>query len=258
MAADKTIKRKPKPTKTDVPDEEAAPVKPTSAKAAPAGNLLTKKDARYERRYEPKASSMAVISVIAMSIGAVAVGAGTFGQWMRSEELGPHKAAPYLLVAGAILLLGVALFGQSSARPVRVGDAGVAEEGDGGEISRIEWRDVSKLILSASSLTVQASGSAITVPLDVQAQAVARILAEAKVRVPKRVEEVNAGTLEAVDDTLGEVLPLEPPQVAGERCAKSNKLIAFEKDARFCKQCGEVYHKEDVPKRCVTCDAKLL
>ena len=73
----------------------------------------------------PKASSMAILSVIAMSIGAVAVGAGTFGQWLRADELGPHKYAPYLLIAGAILLLGVALFGQGTAKPIRVGDAGV-------------------------------------------------------------------------------------------------------------------------------------
>ncbi len=252
MAADKSTKRKPRPTKTERP-EEAAPV----AKAAPTANLITKKDARYERRYEPKASSMAILSVIAMSIGAVAVGAGTFGQWLRADELGPHKYAPYLLIAGAILLLGVALFGQGTAKPIRVGDAGVGIENEASDIERIEWRDVSKLILSAGSLTVQASGSAIAVPLDVQAQAAARIVAEAGTRIPKRVEDLNAGSLAALDDTQGEVLPLDPPQVAGEHCAKSNKLIAFEKDARFCKQCGEVYHKEDVPKRCVTCDARL-
>jgi hypothetical protein len=252
MAADKSTKRKPKPTKTER-SEEAGPV----AKATPSANLITKKDARYERRYEPKASSLAIVSVVAMSIGAVAVGAGTYGQWLRAGDLGPHPYAPYLLIAGAILLLGVALFGQSGVKPIRVGDAGVALENEPSEIERIEWRDVSKLILSAGSLTVQASGSSIAVPLDTQGQAAARIVAEAKTRIPKRVEELNAGSLDALDDTLGEVMPLDPPQVAGEHCAASNKLIAFEKDARFCKQCGEVYHKEDVPKRCVTCDARL-
>lgn len=256
MASDKSpTKKKTKPVKTEPAEEAKAPAK--AAKLASGGNLITRKEPRYERRYEPKTSSMAIVSVIAMSIGGVAVGAGTYGQWLRAEDLGPHKYAPYLLVAGAILLLGVALFGQSSAKAVRVGDAGVAEEEEGSEVTRIEWRDVVKLILSAGSLTVQASGTAITVPLDVHPQAAARILAEAKVRRPSLAEDVNAGSLSTLDDTQGEVLPLEAPQVAGQRCANSDKIIAFEKDARFCKQCGEVYHKEDVPKRCVTCDAKL-
>jgi hypothetical protein len=53
------------------------------------------------------------------------------------------------------------------------------------------------------------------------------------------------------------VVPLEPPQAAGQRCKASDKLIAFEKDARVCGRCGEVYHKEGVPSACLTCGAKL-
>jgi primosomal protein N' len=46
-------------------------------------------------------------------------------------------------------------------------------------------------------------------------------------------------------------------QVAGRRCAKCDAVITFEVDARLCAQCGQVYHREHVPDRCVTCDAEL-
>ena len=49
----------------------------------------------------------------------------------------------------------------------------------------------------------------------------------------------------------------ERAQLAGARCKASDELIAFEKDARLCGRCGEVYHKSHVPDRCLTCDAAL-
>jgi hypothetical protein len=51
--------------------------------------------------------------------------------------------------------------------------------------------------------------------------------------------------------------PLEPPQIAGQSCKATGKVISFEKDARLCGQCGELYHKSGVPDRCLTCDARL-
>jgi hypothetical protein len=220
--------------------------------------LRTKDEPRRERRYEPKAPPLAVLSVVAMSIGAVLIGAGTYAQWFRAESLGPLKEAPFLLAGGSALLIAVALFGQQLAKPIRVGDAGVALEKDPTELDRIEWRDVTRLILTSDALTVQGVGASISVPLRVHPQAAARIVAEASARLPKRVEDLD-GTppLAAPDDTQGEVLTLDPPQVAGAHCKSSEKVIAFEKDARLCGRCGEVYHKDSVPKRCLTCDARL-
>ena len=221
--------------------------------------LRTKDDPRKERRYEPKSSPMAVVSVVAMSIGALLVGAGTYAQWLRGEELGPLKYAPWLLGSGALVLVAVALFGQRLARPIRVGDAGVASEKDGGELERIEWRDVTRLLLTSDSLTVQSPGTNLSVPLKVHLEAAKRIVAEVQARLSKRAADLEGSEpLGAPDDNAGEEMELEPPQVAGAHCKKTEKLIAFEKDARFCAKCGEVYHKDSVPKRCLTCDAKLL
>jgi hypothetical protein len=243
MAAEKTTRRKQKGAR------EAG---------EGSGALRTRNDPRKERRYEPKASAVAVISWVGMSVGAVLLGAGVYGQWMRAEELGPHKLAPWLLLAGALLVLAVGLFGPRTAKPVRVGDAGVGLENDAGEIQRIEWRDVTGLVLGSDLLTVQASGASISIPVKLHAQAAARVVAEARARVPSKVDEIAKDALEAVDDTAGEVLPLDRPQAAGSRCKASDKLIAFEKDARFCGGCGEVYHKDHVPPVCLTCEAKLV
>jgi hypothetical protein len=278
MAAEKTTRRRNRGGGVEREAEAAEPTPPADAEAdvaaprvakpnrsAKGGGaepplLRTKDDPRHERRFEPKASPLAILSTVAISISAVLIGAGTFAQWFRAESLGPLKQAPFLLAGGAALLIAVAFFGQQLAKPVRVGDAGVALEKGPTELDRIEWRDVTRLILTRDALTVQSVGSTLSIPLGVHPQASARILAEATVRIPKQIEEKDpdgAASLGEPDDAEGKVIALEPPQVAGVHCKKSDRLIAFEKDARLCGRCGEVYHKDSVPKRCVTCDAKL-
>ncbi|MFT3769326.1 MAG: hypothetical protein QM820_28140 [Minicystis sp.] len=222
-----------------------------------ASALRLASDPRKERRYEPKASTTGVISVIALSIGAVLLGAGTYAQWFRAEALGPHPAAPWLLLAGALLLIAIALFGPRSATPLRVGDAGIGREKDGGEIERIEWRDIARIVLGGDALTIESPGNTLVVPVKLHPQAAARIVAEGRSRIPAKVEEINDDALDKLDDGEGTVLPLESAQVAGSRCKATDKLIAFEKDARLCGKCGEVYHKDAVPPKCLTCEAKL-
>lgn len=214
-------------------------------------------DPRKERRFEPKASTTAVISVVGLSIGAVLLGAGVYGQWLRAEELGPHKAAPWLLLGGALLLIAVAVFGPRAATPLRVGDAGVGKERDGGEVERVEWRDVTAVTLRGDALTLESPGTTLIVPLALHAAAAARILAEARRRIPAKVGDVDDAAAGKPDSSEGEVIPLEPAQAAGARCRATDKVIAFEKDARLCGSCGEVYHKDAVPPRCLTCEAKL-
>src|SRR5262245_17670862 len=92
--------------------------------------LRQQSDSRSERRFEAKTPLFAVITIVGMSIGAVLLGAGVYGQFLRAEALGPSKYALYLLAASAVVLLGIALFGQRVPKPVRVGDAGVAIEKD--------------------------------------------------------------------------------------------------------------------------------
>ena len=221
--------------------------------------LRQRSDPRSERRYEARPALAALLTVIAGSLAAVALGAGAYGQWFRAEDAGSHPYAMVLLGAGALVAIAVAIFGQWGSRPIRVGDAGVAVEKGPGEIDRVAWRDVTGVALSGNVLTFRASGAALAIgiPVGAHPQAAARALAEAHARIPARVEGIKDDALPRPDDAAGQVVPLEAPQVAGLHCAASEKLIAFERDARLCGRCGEVYHKDGVPRRCVTCDAPL-
>ncbi|WP_437671057.1 hypothetical protein [Sorangium sp. So ce131] len=243
MAADRTVKRKRKGSGSTGQGGEL--------------HLRQRTDPRSERRFEPKASLALGLTLLGMSVAALLAGAAVYGQWFRAEEAGPHPYAPYLFV-GAVLLGGAAgLFGQWSLKPLRVGDAGVGLENGPTEIERIGWHEVTGLLLSEDALTVQGSGTAIAIPLRTHLPAASRVLAEVRRRIPERAADIKEGALPPPDDAAGEQRSLEPPQVAGLRCKASDKLIAFEADARLCGRCGELYHKDGVPSRCVTCSAPL-
>ena len=196
-----------------------------------------------------------------MAIGSVILGAGVYGQWIRTqvrpELTEPHPYATYLLLGGALLLAAVFLFGPRPVKPIRVGDAGLGLEKEPGEIERLEWRDVTRILLGGDVLTFQSPGSVLAIPIKQHPEAAARAVAEARVRIPGKLEDVDTTGVAKPEDDEGELLPLDPPQLAGARCKASDELIAFEKDARLCGRCGEVYHKSHVPDRCLTCDAAL-
>jgi hypothetical protein len=246
-STEKTTRRRQRAAKS-----EPAPPKPM---------LRLRKDPREERRFEPATSPSAWISVLGLSIASVLLGAGVYGQWLRSavrpELTEPHPYASYLLLGGALMLAAFALFGPRPARPVRVGDAGIGVEKGGSEIDRIEWRDVTRILLGGDTLSFQGPGTVLAIPIKQHPQAAARAVAEARARIPAKLEDVDTAGVPKLDEDAGELIPLEKPQLAGARCKASDELIAFEKDARLCGSCGEVYHKAHVPERCLTCDALL-
>jgi hypothetical protein len=257
MAADKTTKRRQAQA-----GPQARPGKAAKTEAGGGASMLRlRTDPRKEWRYEPVASAAAWISVLGMSIGSVLLGAGVYGQWLRgsfrTDVTDPHPYAPYLLLGGALVVAAIALFGPRAVKPIRVGDAGIALEKEPGELDRIGWRDVTRILLSGDVLTFQGAGSVLSIPLKQHPQAAARAVAEARERIPEKLEDVDVTAVPKLDDDAGEVLPLERAQLAGARCKASDELIAFEKDARLCGRCGEVYHKAHVPERCLTCKAPL-
>jgi hypothetical protein len=255
MADEKTTPARTEPAGREKPGRRAKGKK-KGGKSQDASQLRLRSDPRSERRYEPAATRATVLTLVGMSVGAVLAGAGTWGEWLRGEALGPHKYAPYILAAGALVLLAVSLLGQWAAPAVRVGDAGVAVEKDKNEIERVAWHDVTGIVMTDDMLTFQAAGRSVSIPRRVQPQAAARAVREARARIPAQAEDLSSD-VDPVDDAAGEVVALEPPQVAGLRCKKSDKLIAFERDARLCGRCGELYHKDSVPPRCLTCEARL-
>lgn len=220
--------------------------------------LRTRSDTRTERRFEAKIAAGAIVSMVVASLATVAAGAGFYAQFIHTSEDAAHRYAayaPYLLAGGVLVVIGVALFGQRPASAIRVGDSGVAVEKSPTEIERVGWYEVTRVLLSDGMLTFQAPGTSASIPVGVHRDAAARALTEARERIPAKID--FEGDVTPLDPHAGDVITLEPLQVAGLRCKSSDKLIAFEKDARLCGRCAEVYHKDGAPRRCVTCDAKL-
>ena len=166
-------------------------------------HLRTRSDTRTESRYAPRNGPAAAVSVLAMSLGALAVGAGVYGKFLRD----------------AARLL--------DADPTVAGGA----------------------------LVVRGAGRSFSIPLKAHPDAAARIASEARTRLPSKLGDL-AGIPTAAGDP-GEKLPLEPLQLAGARCAATERIIALDKDGRVCGRCGQVYHKEGVPSACVSCAATL-
>lgn len=248
--------KQPKRRKTSTAGGGAA--RSSSADLVP---LLERDDPRSERRFEPHTSLGTTLTVAAMSVGAVLAGAGVYGQWLRDmlspEELGPSKWAPWLLGASAFVLFAVALFGRWAAQAVRIGDAGVALEKGQGEVERVAWHDITGVTYGNGIIGVQGPGTNIGIHVGAHPDASALFASELATRLPARADALAAAALPSAPAGAGTVLPLEPPQVAGLHCRKSDKTIAFERDARFCGRCGELYHTASVPRRCLTCDAQL-
>lgn len=217
---------------------------------------------RRERRFNPQASTSPTVVYLVGAIGAIAMGAGVWGQFgSMLHEGGPEplKVAPYILAAGA-LLVGIAIWIGTSGDPaLRVGDAGLAVEKGGVRrmpwyaIERIEWREETVRVTGKDE-----AGVALTIGASLKShpQAAAWIVKEARERVPTVVDVPEDATLPDPRASAGETLALEPPQVVGKHCASSGKVIAYEPDARVCPRCERVYHKSSVPASC-ECGAAL-
>lgn len=215
-------------------------------------NVKTVDAPRRERRFAPDAGALSVLPIVASSAGALLLGAGVFGRFLRAI---PHPYAVHMLVAGVVLLAGGLLLGARARPPVRVGDAGVAIERADDNVERLGWNEVDAVRLASGVLTFSGSAKIVPIELSTYPGAAALALKEARARIPHRVKDIE-DELPAGDP--GESIQLEPFQAAGLRCKASDRLLSLERDARLCAQCGDVYHKEAVPERCKTCDAELL
>jgi hypothetical protein len=213
------------------------------------------KRSRKERRFVGEQTYASKVAVGAGMLGSACLGAGVYARWVAEN---PMAAAPYLIGAGAVVLGGSLVFGDLGTLPVRVGDIGVAVE-RGREVERIVWCDLERVYAEGGRLILKGKENSFTITIAAQPKAVARILAEGTRRVPE-IMDVKRDAVEALpspQDNDSEVLTVEAVQVAGRSCAESGKTIAFERDARLCPQCCQVYLKDRVPKKCLTCKAEL-
>jgi hypothetical protein len=212
---------------------------------------------RRERRFTPEPSRTSYATLGAGMLGAGVLGAGVWAVWV-SERQPPWPAGPYLVAAGAVALAAALWLGDIGAGPVRVGDAGIAVE-RGTDLVRLAWCDIERLSVQGRKLVIRGADVTLTLPMDAHRRAVAWVLSEAAQRLPDIVD-----VKPSVVDTLPRPHPADAPQlevptvqVTGRHCAASDQPISFERDARLCPKCGQVYHRDRVPDTCVTCHAAL-
>jgi hypothetical protein len=210
---------------------------------------------RKERRFSPEQTYSSGAAVGGGMLGSLAAGAGVWSQWISEN---PHAYAPYLLAGGSIVLGASLWFGDAGAVPVRLGDAGIALE-RGTELTRLAWCDFDTVEVNGKQLVVKGKSVTFNIPIAAQPKAVAWILAEGTRRVPEamNVKKSDLNGLPEPQDLDGEMVLLEGVQVAGRHCAATDKPIAFERDARLCPNCAQVYLKDAVPAKCVTCERDL-
>lgn len=208
-----------------------------------------------ERRFAVNTTYIAPWVGIAGMVGALVLGAGVFGLWIKDPAL---SYASYLVAVGG-LGLGVALwFAQPSLTAVCVGDGGLALE-NGKEVDRLAWCDMESLRVDGDKLVARGAASSLSFSMKAHPQAAAWTLKEAVTRLPSIVDVPGSVTekLPAPSPSAGSEHEILDTQVAGRRCAASKKVISFEDDARLCPKCGQVYHKDHVPSACATCEEPL-
>ncbi len=216
---------------------------------------VSTKPRRKERRFVPSSLESSKLAMGVGALGATVLGAGVYRQWIVDP---PAEYGAYLVAGGALVLGAAMWFGDVTATPVRVGDAGVAIE-RGTDLSRLAWCDVERISVEGAELVVTGDGVRLAIPMTPHKAAVAWILKEAAQRVPD-VVDVKGSVVDGLPEPResdGERIDVKDIQVAGRRCAATDQPITFEKDARLCPNCGQVYLQGSVPKKCVTCDEPL-
>lgn len=217
---------------------------------------------RRERRFEPTSTASTSLVKAIGAIGAMAMGAGAYGQFMpgmREPPADPMKYAAWILAGGAVILGAAIWMGTSGDPSLRVGDPGVALEKGG--LRRMPWWAIESITFGDGAVRVVGkddTGTPLTIvaSLGSQPQAAAWIVKEARARIPDVVDIAEDVEIPEASTSAGEVLAAEPPQVVGKRCADTNKMIAYEPDARVCPRCERVYHRAHVPDDCA-CGASL-
>jgi hypothetical protein len=211
---------------------------------------------RYERRFEPASATRPLLSLVATILGGVGLGAGIYSQWLSAT---PLQQAPWIVGGGAVVLAATILWGDFGGNAVRVGDAGIALELPGQPLQRLNWNVISSITIKGGDLLVKSEERDISLSVASWPAAVAWVVKEASRRIPKKLDiaKEQRTALGEAKDTDGAKIPLEKLQVTGLKCRASGKIITFEKDARTCASCGEVYHRDHVPETCLTCDADM-
>lgn len=220
------------------------------------GQVRKPRKQRQERRFVATSATTSWLTLGGTIVGALLLGAGIYSQWLSSR---PWQHAPWIVGIGAAVLAVVILWGDFGGKAVRVGDAGVAVESPSQPLRRMGWYLVESITIQQGELRILGPDTEIRLPIKGNEQAVAWVVKEARARIPKKVDisKDDRKDLPEPGEHEGATLTIEKLQLTGMRCKASGKVITFEKDARSCPRCGQIYHQESVPEACLTCEADL-
>jgi hypothetical protein len=212
---------------------------------------------RQERRFIAEANYASQVSTAIGMVGSLLLGAGVWGQWVRDE---PKSYALYLVLIGGAMLIASLWQSSRGANPIRVGDAGVALE-QRSDLRRIPWYQMQSVSMKGEALCLSLEGTLgeVLIPLGAHPKAIAKIVQEAAVRIPARLElsPNQHQTLPKLNEYDGEVMPIDSLQIAGTKCLHCDQVIVLERDARLCPACGAVYNSGHVPQQCKSCGGSL-
>jgi hypothetical protein len=227
----------------------------TTKKLKKKAAAAAEKRERKERRFAAEETYASRIAIGAGMLGSLALGAGVYATWVRDQSA---SYGGYLVAAGAVVLGGALYRTGADPGALRVGDAGVAYEKNK-ELTRVLWCDIEKLSLDGERVSVKGKSGSLSFPRAAFPNALSVLAAEAGKRVPD-VVKLSRTEIEALgtpSESQGELVPIEEIQVTGRHCKATDKPISFERDARLCPNCCEVYLKDQVPKKCLTCGQEL-
>lgn len=234
--------------------------KKTKTKKAGSATART----RIDRRFLPQTTTSPKVLYACLILGGLLTGAGAYAQMGRQQlDLEPLPYGFALIALGLVLAAVASWFSTSGDAAVRVGDPGVAVERGGAGLRRIPWYGLDSVhLLEGDKLEVvgkDEAGESFSFALSTRTHraAAAQLLSEAKQRVPAalKVSDEETARIGAPDPSSATSIR-EPLQVVGKRCQASQKIVAYEPDARVCEQCERIYHKREVPKTCA-CGADL-
>lgn len=190
------------------------------------------------------------------TVGALALGAGVYAVWITEN---PMQYGNVLVAFGAALFVLGLWLGEHWGHPIRISDTGVAAE-RGREVETLRWCDLERVFVENKDLVARSKeGESLTISLKTQPLAAAWVLREVARRVPDAMDVKRSvvDSLPKPDPKDGELIPAQPVQVAGRACAASGEPVTLERDARVCPTCAQVYHRDHVPRKCVTCGGAL-
>jgi len=229
---------------------------PRAPEAERSSKALRHLDETFEEwRHEPTARGSAYLGAVLLSLGGLLLGASTFA--FARIAAGPWRENAWLLLAfGLVFELAFLIVGGKPDAPLRVGDLGVGRETEG-KVQRVAWCDITRISLVTDGVKLETADEPILIGFEQHSSTAARVVAEAKKRIPKRVviEDDDVAGLGKVQG--GARVTAEPPQVTMAVCRATGEALTFEKDVRMCRSCGALYHRNGVPRRCSECSRKL-